>query len=279
MVGAALAFAVMGVFVKLTAGRLPSQEVVLARALIALALSWGLLTRAGLSPWGGNRRLLLLRGLFGFAGLSCVFYAVTHLPLAEATVLQYLHPVFTAVLARAALGERVGAGIVLSIALSLMGVVLVAQPGIAVPGTAPALDPFAVGVAVAGAFFSACAYVVVRRLSSQEHPLVIVFYFPLVTVPATLPTLAGSAVWPEGADWGFLLGVGLFAQIGQVWLTRGMALEPAARATALSYLQVVFAAALGALVFAEVPGLPTAAGSALILCGAFLAARRGRIRR
>ena len=63
MAGSALAFSAMGVCVKLTSGRLPRQEVVLARAVIALALSWGFLAHAGVSPWGRNRGLLLLLGV------------------------------------------------------------------------------------------------------------------------------------------------------------------------------------------------------------------------
>ena len=277
MVASALAFSVMTVCVKLAGERLPSQEIVLARALISLVLSIGLLRRAGVPLWGTRRPLLVLRGLFGFAGLSCVFYSVTHLPLAEATVLQYLHPLFTAGLAALILGEAIGRGVALGTALSLLGVVLVMQPAGLFGGAeaADGLDPFGVGVAILGAFFSACAYVCVRRLSQSEHPLVIVLYFPLVTVPATLPSVAGRFVWPEGFDWLWLLGVGVFAQLGQVALTRGMQLEPAGRATALSYLQVVFAASWGVLFFSEWPGSGAILGAALVLAGAFAAGRRG----
>ncbi len=273
MVLSGLAFAAMGALVKLVGTRLPTQEVVLARALISLVLSLAWLARRRIPPWGHHRGLLLLRGLFGFCGLSCVFYAVTHLPLAEATVIQYLHPVFTALLAGLVLRERVERGLALAIALSVAGVALVARPGPLAAAPGLALDPTAVGVAVAGAFFSACAYVTVRRLASVEDPLVIVFYFPLVTVPATLPTLWGRAVWPEGAEWALLLGVGVLAQVGQVALTRGLQHETAARATALSYLQVLFAALFGAALFGQVPDAFGAAGATLILGAAALAGR------
>jgi drug/metabolite transporter (DMT)-like permease len=279
MVGSALAFAAMTAFVKLAAERLPSQEIVAARAAISLGLSLALLRRAGVTPLFGRRRgLLLLRGLFGFAGLSCVFYAVAHLPLAEATVLQYLHPVFTAGLAALFLRETVGAGWVGGTVLALLGVTLVARPG-PLGSDGWGLDPFATGVAVAGAFFSGCAYVTVRRLAREEHPLVIVLYFPLVTLPATLPALARAGVWPQGAEWLWLAGVGVLAQLGQVWLTRGLQHEPAGRATALAYLQVVFAAGLGVAVFGDVPGPLAVGGGALVLCGALLAGRRGSAER
>ena len=278
MMASALAFSLMTVFVKVAGQRLPSQEIVLARALLSLGMSYALLRRAGVAPWGRLRGLLLLRGFFGFAGLSCVFYAVTHLPIAEATVLQYLHPIFTALLAALFLGERLRPGLALSVGLSLAGVVLVTRPAPFFAGAV--LDPFAVGVAVAGAFLSGCAYVTVRRLASEEDPLVIVMYFPLVTVPAALPGAVASWVWPNPVEWGALVGVGLFAQLGQVWLTRGMRHEPAARATAISYLQVVFAAVWGLLFFGEKLSWPTAAGAGLVLAGTLMAARtRRRLRR
>jgi drug/metabolite transporter (DMT)-like permease len=272
MIGSAFAFSVMSLLVKGAGERLPSQEIVLARALVSLVLSWALLRRAGVEPWGQRRALLLLRGGLGFAGLSCVFFALTRLPLAAATVIQYLHPVFTAVLAAALLGERVGRRLPLSIALGLLGVVLVTRPAVLFGAVATPLDPFAVAVAVAGALLTACAYVVVRKLASAEHPLVIVLYFPLVTVPASLPALAGDAIWPRGWEWALLIGVGVFTQIGQVALTRGMQLEPAGRATALSYSQVLFASLWGVLFFGEIPGPWTAAGAALILASTLLTA-------
>lgn len=271
MVASAFSFSVMSALVKAAGERLPSQEIVLARALVALVLSLVLLRRAGVPPLGTRRGLLLLRGTFGFLGLACVFYSLTHLPLAEATVIQYLHPVFTGVLAALVLGERAGRVLPVAIALSLAGVIAVARPGALLGGDSP-LPPLALLAAVGGAFFSGCAYVTVRKLAATEHPLVIVLYFPLVATPASLPTVIPVFVMPQGAEWLLLLGVGVFTQLGQVAITRGLQLEPAGRATALSYLQVVFAAAWGVAFFGELPDVWTLVGAAAITCGAALAA-------
>lgn len=285
MVASALAFSLMTVAVKLVGQRLPSQEIVLARAIVSLVLSYALLRRAGLPLLGTHRRLLVLRGVFGFLGLSCVFYAVTHLPLAEATVIQYLHPTFTALIAAVALRERIGAGTAVASAISLFGVVWVARPDWILGAftraqeIGSALDPLALAAAVGGAFFSGAAYVVVRRLAGLEHPLVIVLYFPLITVPATLPTVIGQIVWPVGVEWLWLLAIGVLTQIGQVALTHGLEQLPAARGTALSYVQVVFAIVWGALFFDELPGWTSLVGAALVIAGtsmvAWLARRPG----
>ena len=270
MMLSALAFSVMTVLVKLAGERLPSQELVVARAIVSLVLSWSLLRRAGISPWGRNRRWLWIRGGLGFAGLSCVYGAVTHLPLAEATILQYLHPALTAIFAGIFLGEVISRRVVAATIASLAGVVLVARPSLLFGGVAAPLDPFWVAVAMGGAAFSAAAYVVVRKLSqSGEDPLVIVFYFPLVTVPAALPTMLPNFVWPEGIEWLLLLGIGVATQIGQVSLTRGLAVLPAAQGTALSYLQVAFAIVWGALVFGEIPDALALTGGAMVVGSAF----------
>ncbi len=274
MMLSALAFSVMVVLVKLAGERLPSQELVVARAIVSLMLSWSLLRRAGVSPWGRDKRWLWIRGALGFAGLSCVYGAVTHLPLAEATILQYLHPAITALLAGVFLGEAISRRVIAATAASLVGVLLVARPPLLFGGGAAPLDPFWVGIAICGATCSAAAYVVVRKLSqSGEDPLVIVFYFPLVTIPLALPTMLPNFVWPEGTEWLLLLGIGFATQIGQVSLTRGLSVLPAAQGTALSYLQVAFAIIWGAVVFGEIPDALALAGGALVVGSAFWLAR------
>jgi drug/metabolite transporter (DMT)-like permease len=276
MAESAFAFAVMGALVKRAGQRLPVGEIVLARGLVSLALCLVTLRRAGVDPFGVRRGRLFVRGLIGAAGLACVFYAVTRLPLAEATVIQYLHPVFTAALAAWLLRERTGTGLLLSLALGVVGVLVVARPAALFGSASAVFEPLALAAALAGAFLSACAYVAVRHLSATEHPVVIVFYFAWVTVMSALPLVAPSLVAPTAFELLILLGVGVSAQLGQLALTRGLQLEPAARATALSYLQVVFAALLGALFFGERPGVATALGAALILAGSLVAIRDGR---
>ncbi len=262
---AAFWFSLMSLLVKVAGQRLDTQQIVLARAVVTLVLSYVLLRQAGIGMWGTHRKLLLLRGVLGFAALSCFYYAVIHLPLADATVIQYMNPIFTALLAAWLLREAIGGREAALVLLSLTGVVLIARPSFLFGERIAALDPFVVTIAVAGAILSAGAYVTVRRLGASEHALVIVFYFPLVTVPASVPFAAAGWVWPTAWEWLVLLGVGIATQIGQVYLTRGLQLEPAGRATAVGYLQIVFAALWGALFFAEYPDGWSLSGAALII--------------
>lgn len=259
-------FSVMSLLVKTAGARLPVSELVLVRAVVTLVLSAGMLWHAGVAPWGRRHGRLVLRGVFGFCALLCFYYALTHLPIADATVLQYMNPVFTALLAAAVLGERLALGEIAATLVSFAGVVLVARPSALVGGGA-ALPVHAVLVALLGAACSAAAYVTVRSMGRSEHPLVVVFYFPLVSVPLAIPAVLPVWVWPRAWEWTVLLGVGIATQIAQVYLTRGLQLEPAGRATAVGYLQVVFAALWGLLFFGERPGLWTMGGTLLVVAG------------
>ena len=122
MLSSALSFSLMGVCVKAVGGRIPVGEVVLARSAVSLLLSVVMLRQAGLEPWGNRRGLLVLRGVIGTGALLCVFAALAQLPLAPATVLQYLQPTFTAALAWVVLRERIGLRMVLVALLGWLAV-------------------------------------------------------------------------------------------------------------------------------------------------------------
>lgn len=273
MIGSAFCFSLMSLGVKLVGQRIPSQEVVLVRSVLNAAFTYGMLRRAGVRAWGNRPSVLILRGLFGFLALSCIYYALVHLPLADATVLQYTNPVWTALFAAWLLGEsmrRKELGLVFA---SLLGVVLIARPAFLFGSGAARLELLAVGAALVGSMFSAAAYVTVRQLARSEDPLVIVFYFTLVAMVSSIPGTLAGAVWPRLHEWGYLVLLSLAAQGGQVMLTRGLQLEPAGRATAIGYVQVVFAAAWGAIFFAEVPDGWAVGGAGVILGSTLLLAR------
>jgi drug/metabolite transporter (DMT)-like permease len=270
MAASALGFSAMTLLVKLAGTRLPTGEIVLARAVVTLALSYGMLRRAGLPrPWGTERGRLALRGLLGFGGLSGYYAAVVRLPLADATTLQNVTPLLTAILAWRLLGERVGGATLIALGCGIGGVLLIVHP------SGGGLDPVGVALALGGACCSAFAYVTVRQLSRTEHPLVIVYYFPLVATPLAIPWAASSWVTPSAVELLLLVAIGLATQVGQVFLTMGLAAERVSRATSVVYLQIVFAMGWQLAVFGEAPAAPTIAGAALIIAGTLAVARTG----
>jgi drug/metabolite transporter (DMT)-like permease len=264
MVMSALAFSIMSMLVKIASTTIPTGEIVLVRAVITLAISYVMVMRADLSPWGHQRVRLFSRGLLGFGALALYYMALARLALADATTLHFTQPLMTSMLAWWLLGERVGWAAGFAIGCGLGGVMLVVHPGVPLDSGA---DPFGVAIALASATFSSFAYVTVRKLVTTEHPLVIVFYFPLVAAPLALPWALVDWVWPTPIEWLLLVGIGITTQLGQVFLTMGLAIERAGRATAIGYVQIVFAVMWQLLIFGQQPGLGTLLGAGLIIAG------------
>jgi drug/metabolite transporter (DMT)-like permease len=272
MLLSAASFALMGCLVKLAGSwHVPLLEIIFVRALISIVLSLWDIARARVHPLGRRRGLLFARGLAGFIALTGVFYAILHLPYAQATVLQYLHPVFTALLAFWFLAESPTRATLACIILSLIGLGWMVSPYFDGAETT-AIPLLAITAGLGGALGSGIAYTLVRKLVITEHPSVIVLYFPMVCLPGTLLLGFEDFVWPTSEAWLALIGVGVFTQLGQLSLTRAMQFDSASRTTSLSYLQIVFAALLGWIIFGEVPTTATLMGASLILLGAFISA-------
>ena len=271
MIIGAFWFSIMGLLVKLAGRRLASMEIVFARSVVTLSLSWWALWRLRISPLGNNRRLLFVRGLLGSTALLFYFYSIVHLPLGEATLIQYTNPVFATMLAAVLLHEALRAGEIACLVASLLGVLFVAHPVAVFGGNAPRESGVAIASAVTGAACSGFAYALVRKMRGAEHPMVIVGYLPLLSLPMSLPFAIASWKWPTPWEWAALAGVGVTTQLAQVSMTRGLQLERTARATTAGYLQVAFAVLWGAIFLGEIPdgwplaGAVTIIGSTLVL--------------
>jgi drug/metabolite transporter (DMT)-like permease len=262
MAASALFFSLMAALAKLAGAGVPLFEIVLARSLVVAVLSGAKLVHDGKGFRGREPGLLLLRGVLGFGALTCFYYAVVQLPLADATVIHFMNPVFTAFFAAAVLGEHLGVREALLVLASLGGVVMVSRPGFLFGGGG--LAPLPVLVGLCGAVLSAGAYVSVRRLRG-EPPMLIVFYFATVCTLLSLPFVALDPVVPDAGMLLVLLGVGVTTHLGQTFVTWGLRLERAGRASAVGYLQIVFAAGWGWLLSRELPDLWTWLGAAVIV--------------
>jgi len=260
MVVSAAAFAAMAAFAKKLLPDTPTQAVVLSRGLLMTVLFMALARRRSVSVVGRRPGMLLVRGLLGYAALSCYFWSVQHLPLGDAVLLQYSHPVFVALIAPLVLRERTGPGQLALVGLALVGVALIVHP-------TGVLRPAAL-IGVLGSVLSGFAYVTVRDLSHTEHPLTILVWFPLASlVPALLATVhAGEAAIPRSAAEvaGHLL-VTVSALVGQITLTFGLSRAGAARATAVTLTGPVFGMLFGYLMFGSVPTAASLAGTAVVL--------------
>jgi drug/metabolite transporter (DMT)-like permease len=270
MLLSALGFALMAATVKeVSALGIPVLEIVAARAIVSGIISYVDIKRKKIPMWGNNKPLLIARGTVGAFALMFVYYAVTTLPLAEATVLQYLHPVFTAVLALFLLKETIQRSTVACIVISLLGLFIIIQPNLQIDSGIQ-YPWLSIGAGVLGAFGSAVAYIIIKKLTKTDDSSVIIFYFPMVAFPISIIMLGSDFVMPSLAATGLLILVGIFTQVGQVGLTKALHSADASKATAYAYVQVLFSVFIGWAYFSEVPVITTIIGGGLILSGALV---------
>lgn len=273
MVASAAFFAAMAAFVKLWLARVPNQAVILSRGVLmsvvfVAAARWRRVPIVGKRP--GR---LLFRGLVGYAALTCYFFAVKRLPLGDAVLLQYSHPVFVALVAPWLLGEKVGRGHWGTLAVALAGVALIVGP------SGDLRDAALVGLA--GSMLSGLAYMTVRDLARTEAELTILAWFPLATIPGALAgTLAsGRAAIPQNRmEVVGHLAVFVTGLLGQITLTAGLARAGAARATAATLCGPVFGMLFGLLLFGDIPKAASLAGALLVLGALARLATRGPVR-
>ena len=270
MLLSALGFALMAACVKeVSRLGIPVLEIVAARAVVSGIISYIDIKRKKLSLWGNNKPLLIARGVVGTFALMFVYYAVTTLPLAEATVLQYLHPVFTAILALCFLKERIQRSTLVCIIVSLFGLFVIIQPNLQSTATFH-YDWLSIGSGVMGALGSAIAYILIKKLTKTDDSSVIIFYFPVIAFPIAMLMLGSDFVMPSLVATGLLILVGIFTQVGQVGLTKALNSADASKATAYAYVQVLFSVFIGWAYFSEVPVYTTVIGGGLIMTGALI---------
>ncbi|MBL7851453.1 MAG: DMT family transporter [Cyclobacteriaceae bacterium] len=256
-------FALMNAAVK-SLGHLPAIEIALLRSGVSLVIAFGIVRYYRIPLPGNNSPALLLRGFFGSLSLVLYFVTLQHMPLASAVTLQYLSPVFTAIMGIFIVREPVKPLQWLFFAISFTGVLMV-------QGFDNRIEPGYMLVGIGSAFFAGLAYNMIRQLKLTEHPLVITFYFPLVSLPVTA-ALLGTIAWvpPQGTDWLVLIFIGLTAQIAQYFMTRSYQSDELSKVVSLKYVGIIYALALGYFLFGETFSLEAHLGMIVVLAGVIL---------
>lgn len=265
MIAGALAFGVMAIFVKYTAKTLSSIEIVFFRSFLGTIAIAGVMWKGKTSWIGKDVRILFLRGITGFAALSLHFYAIAHLNLGTAVILNYTAPIYVVILARICLKERTTPFVNAMILISFIGLYLLVGPQFS-------LKPVPIVLGIVSGILAAVAYVLIRFNSEDESPYTIIFYFTAISTVGSLPLMSfGFFKWPNGMEWLGLLGVTAGAFFGQVWLTKAIQSAPVSLVLPFSYLTPVFASVMGALLWQEQLGLQAMIGGGIIVaCGVLI---------
>jgi len=262
------AFFLANVFVK-RVSHIPAMEIVFFRCLVASVFCvWGL-RRDKASLVGSNHTMLLLRGAFGTVALFCFFLTLQQMPLASAQTIQYLSPIFTATIAIFVLKESVASVQWLFYAIAFGGVLLIERSD-------GRISPFYLAIGIVSAACSGMAYNLVRSLRGKEHPLTVVLHFQLVGLVAGFVSLFFSWKTPLGWDWIDLFLVGVFSQLGQVFLTTALQRERIAGVAIINYTGLIYALTIGWFVFGEEQGIISLIGMALVVAGVLASVMYGR---
>ena len=255
-------FALMNLTVKFL-HRLPATELVLFRSIISLALSFYFLRKRGISPWGVQKKYLILRGICGVSALSMFFYTLQKLPLGSAITLQYLSPIFTALFGIFLLKEKVKWWQWFFFIFSFAGIAVI-------KGFDASISPKLFIMGIASAMFAGLAYNFIRKVKDSDHPLVVVLYFPLVATPVMGVISLFYWVKPIGWEWLLLLVMGLLTQVAQIYMTRAMQSAELNEIAGLKYLGVIFALSFDLWIFGVEYNYMVITGMLMVVGGVIL---------
>ena len=269
LVFASLFFSIMTVCVKKIDERIPIYELVFFRSLISLLITSIIIRKKNINPWGNNKTLLILRGVLGTIALLSIFYAIRNMPLSISTVIQYTYPIFISIFAGILLKEKITKIIIIAVLVGWTGIMVILNP-IQLSTINVEIDLLSVSIAFLGSISTALAYITVKKLSFNEDIFIIIKYFPLVSLVTLFPIVLINWVTPNLKELTWIIGIGLFTQLGQTFLTIGLKNLPASKASTINYLQVLFGSIWGILLFKEIININFLFGSMLVLLGTII---------
>lgn len=262
-------FSLMTVCVKKIDTRIPIYELVFFRSLLSLFITSMIINKKNLNPWGKNKPLLILRGILGTIALVCIFYAIKNMPLNISTVIQYTYPIFISIFAGILINEKINKNLIIASITGWLGILIILNP-YQLSSLNIELDKFTVLIAFLGAISTALAYITVKKLSLTEDIFIIIKYFPLISVITLSPIVFFNWVTPNINDLIWILGIGMFTQAGQTFLTIGLKKLPTSEAARINYLQVLFGYLWGILFFNELININFIVGAVLVLLGTII---------
>ncbi len=270
MLISALGFTLMSVTVKYLRD-IPLFEKVFFRNLVSLVIAFYLIKKSAVPIFGQKKSQLALfaRAGFGLAGVILNFYAITHLTLADSTMLGKLSPIFVTIMACLFLKEKTDKEQIIGIFITFGGALLVIKPEFSlsiIPSLAGLLSAASAGI----------AYTLLRYLKDKESPDTIVFYFSVVSVVGTLPFVLNDYIMPNSTQLMLLLATGLFASIGQFGITYAYKYSKATEVSIYNYSAIVFGIILGFIFFHEIPDMLSLLGGAIIIGVAYYTFRHNQ---
>ena len=268
------AFVVMATLLKATA-TIPAGQMVFFRSFFALLPVFAMLIwQRRLADAFRTRRPFghFVRGLVGVMSMGAGFFALTRLPLPEATAIGYASPLLIVAIGALFLRERVHAFRWTAVLVGLAGVLIILVPRFSVLTSGAAVDGEAIGAiaALCGAFLSAFAMLQVRNLVQTERTEAIVTYFFISASILSLLSLPFGWVWPTPEQAALLVGAGIAGGVGQLLMTACYRYADMSVIAPFEYVSLLLTIIIGFLVFGDVPTVTMLVG-ALVIVGSGIA--------
>lgn len=258
----AASFALMNVFIRL-AGDIPSMQKSFFRNLVAFFFALVMMKKKGLGFSGDRKNFLylILRSVFGTIGVLCNFYAVDHLVLADASMLNKMSPFFAIIFSFLLLKEKVSLKQAAAVAGAFLGSLLILKP------SAAGLANMAAMVGLMGGLTAGAAYTFVRILGTrgEKGPFIVCFFSGFSTL-VLLPVMIFDFTPMTFRQVVILLLAGLAATGGQFGVTAAYTYAPAKEISVFDYTQILYSALFGFVLFGQVPDVYSWIGYAVI-CG------------
>ena len=280
MLISSLSFAFDGAFAKALSHTMPSIEIIFFRNSVTMLIILVSLYRKPPKQSGGKPWLLLFRALVGFSAMMAFFYNIAHIPLADAMTFSRTAPIFTAVLAFLFLKERIGLKGWSAVFLGFLGIILVMKPnGFMLSKT----DIFG----LLSGFGAALAYTSVKELNKvyDVRIIVLAFVFTGTILPAlfmivgtfythpSLDFMLSSFVMPHGISWLYIVMMGVFGAIGQVYMTKAFGATKAGIVGAAGYSIIFFALMIGIVLGDPLPDFIGLFGILLVILSGIIVAK------
>ena len=265
MAGWLACIVVMTVAGREATSRISVFQVMELRSLMGILLLYPLVRREGglRTMKTSHLKRHVLRNVVHFGAQCCWFLALTLIPLAQVISIEFTMPIWTAILAVAFLGERMGVWKNTAVVLGLVGVVVIVRPFGGEVGSGQL-------IALAAAVGYAMSVTLVKSLTRTDRVIVIMFWMVVIQAVLGVVPAIGLWQWPTAYVWGWLLVIGFCGTYSHWCLTQALLHADATIVVPMDFLRVPLAALTGWLVYAERIDLLTAAGAALILAGNLL---------